>query len=125
MHAPNGLLADDQGVWVVTMNANELFHVNGKGEKGPLTTLPKAGLDGIVKLADGSLLISSWEGAAVFRGLPGGEFTELIANVPSPADIGLDSKRSVLLIPRLMASTVEIRPLPALAPLAPVPATKP
>ena len=90
-----------------------------KGVKGPITTLPKGGLDGIVKLGDGSLLISSWEGAAVSRGLPGGEFRELIANVPSPADIGFNSKRNRVLIPMMMASKIQVHPLPALTPLAP------
>ena len=125
LHSPNGLLADREGVWVVTLKANELFHVSTKGEKGPITTLPKGGLDGIVRLGDGSLLISSWEGAAIFRGLPGSEFKELIANVPSPADIGFDSKRNNVLIPMMMASAIQIRPLPALTPLAPPSAAEP
>jgi sugar lactone lactonase YvrE len=134
LHGPNGILADQNGVWVVTMLGNELIHVSYKGELGAVTKLPKAGLDGIVKLADGSLLISSWEASAVYRGLPGGEFTELISGAPSPAAIGLDGKRHAVLIPNFMGSALATHTLPTLplldAPAAPAalpakPATPP
>jgi sugar lactone lactonase YvrE len=128
---PNGVLADASGVWVVTLGANELIHVSYKGELGAVTKLPRGGLDGIVKLADGSLLISSWEASAVYRGLPGGEFKEIISGVPSPAAIGLDSKRRAVLIPVFTASTFEVHTLPVLpvleapTPPPPAPAAKP
>ena len=121
LKGPNGLLADTDGVWVVTMLANELYHVNTKGVKGPSTMLPKGGLDGIVKLPDGSLLISSWEAQAIFRGLPGVEFKEFLTNAPSPADIGFDSNRSNVLIPNFGGSAIDIRHLPELTPIAPAP----
>ena len=114
LHWPNGLLADGTGIWSVSLGANELIHVNYKGELGPVTKLPKGSLDGIVRLADNSLLISSWEASAVYRGLPGGEFKEVISGVTSPAAIGLDSKRRAVLIPIFMASAFEIHTLPAL-----------
>ena len=114
LHWPNGVLADDSGVWVVSLGANELTKINYKGEMTSVTKLPKGSLDGIVKLKDGSLLISSWESSTIYRGLPGGEFKELITGVPSPAAIGLDGKRNAVLIPVFMASAVEIHALPAL-----------
>ncbi len=123
---PNGVLADNTGVWVVTLARNELVHVNYMGEMGSVTKLPKGSLDGIVRLPDNSLLISSWEGSAVYRGLPGGEFQELISGATSPAAIGLDGKRNAVLIPIFMGSAVEIHTLPTLPPLeSPVPATVP
>ena len=126
LHWPNGLLADATGVWVVTLGANELIHVSYKGEIGAVTKLPKGSLDGIVKLADGSLLISSWEASAVYRGLPGGEFKEIISGVTSPAAIGLDSKRRAVLIPVFMGSAFEAHALPILPVLeAPTPPPAP
>ncbi|HEX7508093.1 MAG TPA: hypothetical protein VF550_15050 [Polyangia bacterium] len=129
LHWPNGLLADASGVWVVSLGANELIHVNYKGELGAVTKLPKGSLDGIVKLADNSLLISSWEASAVYRGLPGGEFKEIISGVPSPAAIGLDSKRRAVLIPVFTGSTFEVHALPILplleAPTPPPPPAQP
>jgi sugar lactone lactonase YvrE len=129
LHWPNGLLADATGVWSVSLGANELVHVSTKGELGAVTKLPKGSLDGIVKLADNSLLISSWEASAVYRGLPGGEFKEIISGVTSPAAIGLDVKRRTVLIPVFMGSTFEAHVLPVLplldtpAPPAPAPKT--
>lgn len=120
LHRPSGLLADDDGVWVVTLGANLLFHVNKLGGTGPATKLPKGGLDGLVRLADDSFLISSWEASAIFRGTSGGEFKEVISEIPSPADIGLDVKRNALLIPIFQKSAVQFVPLPPLAvPAAP------
>ena len=128
LHWPNGVLADDSGVWVVTLGGNELIHVSYKGELGSVTKLPKGGLDGIVKLGDTSLLVSSWEGSAIYRGLPGGEFAEVVSGVTTPAAIGFDSKRNAVLIPVFMGNAVEIRTLPPLPPLevqaAATPATK-
>ena len=130
LHWPNGLLADATGVWSVSLGSNELIHVSYKGELGAVTKLPKGSLDGIVKLADNSLLISSWEAAAVYRGLPGGEFKEITSGVTSPAAIGLDGKRRAVLIPVYMGSTFEVHALPVLPLLdtpspPPAPAAKP
>jgi len=120
---PNGLCADAEGVWVVTLGANELFHVSAKGEKGPSTNLPKGALDGIVKLDDGSMLVSSWEASKIYRGVPGGTFEALVEGVESPADIGFDTKRQRVLIPIFKGDAVNIQSLPQLAPLAvPAPA---
>jgi hypothetical protein len=122
LHWPNGIVADDTGVWAASLGRNELIHVNPQGELGSVTKLPQGSLDGIVKLADNSLLITSWQGSAVYRGLPGGEFVEIISGVTSPAAIGFDSKRNSLLIPIFMGNAVEIRMLPELPPLAAAPA---
>lgn len=115
---PNGLLADDDGVWVVTFGSGELYHVDKQGKREPGVKLPKGALDGIVRLSDGSLLISSWEGSSIYRGVPGGTFELLVENVKSPAGIGYDSKRNRLLIPQFLTDTVIIQPLPALPALA-------
>ena len=118
LRSPSGLLADDDGVWVVTLGANQLFHVDQQGGTGPATKLPKGGLDGIVKRDDGSFLVSSWEASAIYGGRPGGEFKEVISEIPSAADIGFDSKRNTLLVPLLQKSAIQLVPLPPLAPVA-------
>jgi sugar lactone lactonase YvrE len=115
---PNGVLADGDGTWVVTFRSNELYFLNQKGEREHVTKLPKGGLDGIIKLNDGTLLISSWEGQAIFRGRPGGTFEPVLTGLTSPADIGLDTKRNRVLIPSFMTDTVFLQPLPELAPIA-------
>jgi sugar lactone lactonase YvrE len=110
---PNGLLADDKGnVWAVTFGSGEIYSVDAKGKKAAGQKLPKGQLDGIVMVEGGDLLVSSWEGSAVYRGKPGGEWKPVLENTKSPADIGWDSKRKRLLIPVFMENKVILQPLP-------------
>lgn len=108
---PNGLLADADGVWVVTFGSGELYRVTRDGRKESSQKLPAGQLDGIVRAADGSLLISSWEGSSVLRGAPGGTFAPVMTGVTSPADIAYDSKRSRVWIPLFTKDAVEIHAL--------------
>ena len=110
LKAPNGLEVADGRVWVVTFGANELYQIDN-GKKANVTTLPKGSLDGLVRLADGSFLVSSWDAKAVYRGKPGGAFAAVIENVNSPADIGYDTKRHRVLIPHFMDNIVTVHPL--------------
>lgn len=109
---PNGLLLGDGGtLWVVTFGSGELFSVDAKGAKGKPEKLPKGQLDGIERTADGDLLISSWEGKAVYRGKPGGEWKEVISGIDSPADIGWDVERKRVVIPHFTGNKLVIRTL--------------
>jgi sugar lactone lactonase YvrE len=105
--APNGLYVAGDKTWVATFGTNELYSLDAKGKKGDVTKLPKGSLDGIVALPGGDLLVSSWEAGAVFRGKPGGDFTSVIDNVKSPADIGYDTKRGRLLVPLFESNEVQ------------------
>jgi hypothetical protein len=73
--------------------------------------LPKGQLDGIVILPGGDVLVSSWEGSAIYRGKPGGEWKAVVENVKSPADIGYDAKRHRVLIPIFQGNSVILQPL--------------
>ncbi|MFZ5446497.1 MAG: SMP-30/gluconolactonase/LRE family protein [Myxococcota bacterium] len=107
LKGPNGVLATKDAVHVVTFGANELLTFDLKGKKvGEPTKLPNGGLDGLVALGD-ELLISSWGAKTVYRGKLGGEFKPAIEDVEAPADIGLDTKRSRVLVPRFQAHLVE------------------
>jgi sugar lactone lactonase YvrE len=116
---PNGLLADDEGVWVVSFGTGQIYRVSREGRKEAGENLPTGQLDGIVQLSDGSLLVSSWEGNSLLRGFPGAGFLANISGVASPADIGFDPKRKRVLIPLFTGDALEIRTL------APAPATPP
>jgi hypothetical protein len=82
------------------------------GEVHPVATLPAGQLDGVVRLADGSLLVSSWEGEAVYRVAPDGQITTVVEGVEAPADIGFDFTRNRVLIPLFTTDALEIRTLP-------------
>jgi sugar lactone lactonase YvrE len=108
---PNGLLADADGIWVVTFGSGELYRLTNAGAKENVQKLPAGQLDGIVRTADGSMWISSWEGSSVLRGMPGGTFTPVISGVASPADIAFDPKRGRIWIPLFDGNAVEIHSL--------------
>ncbi|MBK9035216.1 MAG: SMP-30/gluconolactonase/LRE family protein [Myxococcales bacterium] len=97
---PNGVhVTADGTIWVVTNGTGELYAIDPSGAKQPGEKLPKGSLDGLVALDGGDLLVSSWEGSAVFRGKPGGPWTAVAEGLKAPADIGWDSKRGWLLVP--------------------------
>ncbi|MFO7181323.1 MAG: SMP-30/gluconolactonase/LRE family protein [Pseudomonadota bacterium] len=110
--APNGLWFRDGRLLVATIGSNDVYELDASGKRTDLAKLPKGGLDGIVLLADGTLLISSWEGSAVYRGSPGGTFEAVIAGIDGPADIGFDAKRGLVLVPRFNGNAVEAYALP-------------
>ncbi len=126
---PNGVLAGEGGAWVVSFGSGELYFVDAKGKKDKAQKLEKGGLDGIVQVKDGKVLVSSWDGSAVYGGKPGEAFTTVISGVDSPADIGYDSKRNVLLIPLFKKNAIVMHSLdssaPAVAPAAAAPAPAP
>lgn len=105
---PNGIVATEAGLWVVTFGTGELYRVDREGNVLDRRTLPEGTLDGIVELPDGRFAISSWEGESVFVGEPRGEFTRAITGVTSPAAIGYDASRGRILVPIFMKDEVRV-----------------
>jgi hypothetical protein len=97
----------DKGVLVVPFVSNELYRLDEKGMKQDSTKLPGGALDGIVQVGD-SLLISSWQTATIYRGTLGGAFEPVFTDLKGPADIGYDSKRKRVLVPRFLENAVEV-----------------
>ncbi len=107
---PNGIWLGEKGsVWVVTFRSGEIYEVTAKGKQGTPQKLPKGQLDGIVTLPNGDFLVSSWEGKAIFRGKPGGEWKEVISGIESPADFAYDPKRKRVIIPVFTGDKLELR----------------
>jgi sugar lactone lactonase YvrE len=107
----NGLALDQDGrLWAVANS--ELFRIDEVGNRVDNQTLPGAALDGLVVLADGTVLVSSWEARAIFRGRPGEAFTPVYEDLDSPADFGYDAQRNRLLIPLFADDAVLLRELP-------------
>ena len=104
---PNGLAFGPKGLLVNTLNSNEVFGIGPKGEKVDIIKMPNGGLDGLLVVGD-TLICSSWGASVVYRGKLGGtSYEPIIQNVKGPADIGWDSKRSRVLIPRFLDDVVE------------------
>jgi sugar lactone lactonase YvrE len=68
--------------------------------------------DGVEALADGRILVSSWTDSTVHL-IANGKDERLVRNVPAPADIGVDTKRQLVLVPLGVLSRVELRTIPA------------
>ena len=82
------------------------------GEAAPTVLAKGAGQwDGVEVLADGRIIASSWADSTVDV-IVGGKIERLISGVPSPADIGVDTKRQRVLIPVFTQNRVEVWQLP-------------
>jgi hypothetical protein len=103
---PNGLAWTDKGLAVCTLGSNEVYRLDDKGAREDVTKAPAGHLDGLLPLGD-SLLVTSHDASAIFRGKLGGTFDVAIPDQKSPADIGYDTKRGRLLVPHLQEDTVE------------------
>lgn len=112
--SPNGLFADGTGLWVATWQGS-LYRVTADGKQESSTKAPGAQLDGLVQTSDGQVLVSSWEKSTVFIGTPDGQFSPLLADLKSPADIGYDSKRGQVMVPLFTENVVQIQKLPQIA----------
>ena len=110
LHQPNGVLAVENGLLIVS-SAGELISVSNDGTLGAPVAVPGAGLDGIVKTGAGTLLVSSWAAKTVYTGTEQGDFKPVIENITSPADIGYDSKRNRVLIPVFLENKLIFLPL--------------
>ena len=106
---PNGVVEVDGEIWVVTFGSGEMFRI-ADGEKADVTTVAEGSLDGLILVGD-RLLVSSWASQEVHAGAAGGEFSAVVTGVQSPADIGYDATRNVVLIPLFELNEVRIVPL--------------
>ena len=110
LHGPNGLAIFGDTVLIVPFGAAIVHRVTKTGGSVEnVVTLPTGGLDGLVRLADGSLFVSSWEGKAVYHVDTQGQVHKILENIESPADIGYDTKRGRLLVPVFNQNRLEVR----------------
>ncbi|WP_437909804.1 SMP-30/gluconolactonase/LRE family protein [Sorangium sp. So ce327] len=106
---PNGVACAEGEIWVAYLGAarvdalDVLDVLDVSAQPRREITLPAGTLDGLVRLDDGRLLVSSWDAGAVFEIDPAGDaaprVSTLAADLPSPADLGWDRARNRLLVP--------------------------
>jgi len=106
---PNGVLAERDGLIVVALGSGAVYRLDARGRRTDLPAPPKGALDGVVRANDGALLVSSWEGKAVYRLKGNGPWTVAVDSVESPADIGWNRQRGDLAIPQMMKNTLLLR----------------
>lgn len=113
LNGPNGIAVHDGTLTIVGFGGARILQLSTGQDSVPetLAELPGGQLDGIVRLQDGSFLVSSWETQSVYRvpGAGAGGATAVVEGVPSPADIGWDAGRGRLLIPVFQENRLEFR----------------
>jgi hypothetical protein len=109
---PNGITVHEGEIFMAPFGSRALMRVPTGGAPSVVVELPAGQLDGLVRLPDGSFLVSSWESNSVYRVRPDSTVETAAENVTSPADIGYDSRRRRLLIPLFTQSALEIRAVP-------------
>ena len=110
MGGPNGIWDDNGRLVVVTFGSGKMISIDRSGKKTALPTPPHGELDGLVKLADGRFLLSSWGGSAIYVMNKDHTFTVFADLLDAPADLGIDTKRKRLLIPLFKQNKVVILP---------------
>lgn len=122
--AANGIAWNaPKNAWmIVGFNSPSIYEwVIGAKETAVLGAGPGGG-DGLVVLADGRAIYSSWADSSL-NVFVGGTSTTLRKGLNAPADLGYDPARRLIAVPLFMDNRVEFWPIDEVA--APAPAPKP
>lgn len=111
---PNGIAWDQSGNrFVLAPFGSPNLQSWTPGQATPTTLVAgPGGYDGVEVLPNGNILVSSWTDSTVHIVHGGSHMMPLIRNVPSPADIGVDTKRNVVAVPRFNDGRVEYFRIP-------------
>ena len=99
MGRPNGIVHSNGVTTIVTIETGEVISFTASGKVSRLPVPGVAGLDGLLLMHDGSYVISSWKSQAIYRLDSNGRYQILDEALESPADLGFDSKRNLILVP--------------------------
>jgi sugar lactone lactonase YvrE len=113
LNAPNGITWDaSNGRFLLAPFNGTAVQTWKPGDKATVTLVTGPGqYDGIEALSDGRILVTSWADSAVHV-IQAGAMTKLVPNVGAPADIGVDTKRGVVAIPRFSDGKIDFYKIP-------------
>jgi sugar lactone lactonase YvrE len=107
---PNGISWDATGNrWVIVSFDpfhSEVYTLTGGDTTRTVIASGNGKFDGIEALADGRLLVTSWNDSSLHV-FGKGTDARVIRNLSWPADIGVDTKRNRIAIPQVMINRVE------------------
>ena len=111
---PNGIAWDAANKrWVLAPFGGPNIQTLTAGQRNPVTlTTGPGGYDGVEVLANGNVLVSSWADSSVYIAHGGVHMVRMIKGVTAPADIGVDTKRNVVAVPRFNDAKVEYFRIP-------------
>ena len=111
----NGITFDGKRMYAVSWDLHEVYEIDRSGRQPPQPfglANHFVNLDGIEVLDDGSFLVSDFLGNRVVRISKDRRTVTTVAELQTPADIGLDRANRRLFVPQLTADKVAIYPLP-------------
>jgi sugar lactone lactonase YvrE len=114
---PDGIVVDGRSVLVATFGGNHIKRVWAADRNEPTNVeeLPAGRLDGLRRLGDGSLLLTSWDAGAVWHLWEGDEPRQaLITGLTSPAGLAVDTRRHQLAVTSMQRNELYLLPLPPL-----------
>ncbi len=111
---PNGIAWDRTGNrFILAPFGSNSLQAWTPGQATPTALVAgPGGYDGVEVLQNGNILVSSWTDSTLHVVHGGSHMMPLIRNVSSPADIGVDTKRNVVAIPRFNDGKVEYYRIP-------------
>ncbi len=110
---PDGIVLDGSGALVATFGAKRIERVGG-GMRGAWDTaamLPGGRVDGLRRLPDGSLVVTSWDARTVWRLALGGAPRALLRDVKSPAGVAVDARRDELAVTSMEGNALYLLPV--------------
>jgi sugar lactone lactonase YvrE len=114
LHHPNGITWDASGKRFIVVPFDQVPQILAWRPGAPQPTIIGYGsgqLDGVEILADRRLIVTSWADSTI--SIRDGNVRTAIRELPSPADIGIDTRRMHIAVPLLTKDRVEILTIPA------------
>jgi sugar lactone lactonase YvrE len=114
LHWPNGITWDASGQRFIVVPFDKVPQILAWRPGTPQPTIIGYGsgqYDGAQILADRRLIITSWADSTI--SIRDGNVRTAIREIPSPADIGIDTRRMHIAVPLLTKDRVEILTIPA------------
>jgi sugar lactone lactonase YvrE len=111
--SPNGLTWDARGRrWILApLGSQRVFAWLPGGQPTPIATGAGA-YDGVEVLPDGRIVVSSWADSTIDVVAANGTLQRIVTAADGPADIGVDSRRARLLVPRFGSGRVDVYAIP-------------
>jgi hypothetical protein len=109
LQGPNGIHWSAEGLHFVTFTGRSLMRLEKDGPV-EVAQFPKGWCDGLVQLPDGTWLVSSWKGRAVYHVDRSGLPRMIAGGLISPAGLHYDRKRRTVLLPLLQENQVHLLP---------------
>jgi len=107
--APNGLLADDTGNFLLEVDFTSGILYSLNTQTGQLTDVAEGfgGGDGLVHHSNGTMYVSDWKNGKVFSVNTKGDVTEIKSGYKAAADIAITKDEAYLLVPDMKAGELD------------------